>query len=428
MDIRIKKKPWYRRYLYHIAGGTALAALVIYATIMSLEPQKVKLSDTKEVLASAEMRDFTEYLDVEGIVQPIMTIQVNTMESGFVERIVAENGAMLNAGDTILILSNPELLHSIEDENDAWEDSQRRYREQEIEMQQKSIVLRQQALDANYQLTSIENSLKQSREEYRMGIRSKAELDVAEKNYEYQKKKALLQLESLGHDSVSARLMREMAAANREASDKKRARSAARTRNLVVRAPVAGQLSFLAVTLGQQVGAGTKVGEIKIMKQFKIKASLNEFYIDRIANGQPASVRYQEKTYPMRISQVVPEVKEKKFDCSLVFTGEMPENIRIGKSYRVQIELGSKERTLVIPRGDFLSTTGGLWIYKLDADGSRAVKTEIETGRQNPQQIEILSGLKAGDRVIIGDYDKLNGENEVYIKPHPQPLSKREGR
>ena len=416
MDIRIKKKPWYRRYLYHIAGGTALAALVIYATIMSLEPQKVKLSDTKEVLASAEMRDFTEYLDVEGIVQPIMTIQVNTMESGFVERIVAEDGAMLNEGDTILILGNPELLHSIEDENDAWEDSQRRYREQEIEMQQKSIVLRQQALDANYQLTSIENSLKQSREEYRMGIRSKAELDVAEKNYEYQKKKALLQLESLGHDSVSARLMREMAAANREASDKKRARSAARTRNLVVRAPVAGQLSFLAVTLGQQVGAGTKVGEIKIMKQFKIKASLNEFYIDRIANGLPASVRYQEKTYPMRISQVVPEVKEKKFDCSLVFTGEMPENIRIGKSYRVQIELGSKERTLVIPRGDFLSTTGGLWIYKLDADGSRAVKTEIETGRQNPQQIEILSGLKAGDRVIIGDYDKLNGENEVYIK------------
>ena len=416
MDIRIKKKPWYRRYLYHIAGGTALAALVIYATIMSLEPQKVKLSDTKEVLASAEMRDFTEYLDVEGIVQPIMTIQVNTMESGFVARIVAEDGAMLNEGDTILILSNPELLHSIEDENDAWEDSQRRYREQEIEMQQKSIVLRQQALDANYQLTSIENSLKQSREEYRMGIRSKAELDVAEKNYEYQKKKALLQLESLGHDSVSARLMREMAAANREASDKKRARSAARTRNLVVRAPVAGQLSFLAVTLGQQVGAGTKMGEIKIMKQFKIKASLNEFYIDRIVNGLPASVRYQEKTYPMRISQVVPEVKEKKFDCSLVFTGEMPENIRIGKSYRVQIELGNKERTLVIPRGDFLSTTGGLWIYKLDADGSRAVKTEIETGRQNPQQIEILSGLKAGDRVIIGDYDKLNGENEVYVK------------
>ena len=416
MDIRIKKKHWYRRYLYHIAGGTALAALVIYATIMSLEPQKVKLSDTKEVLASAEMSDFNEYLDVEGIVQPIMTIQVNTMESGFVERIVAEDGAMLNEGDTILILSNPELLHSIEDENNAWEDSQRRYREQEIEMQQKSIVLRQQALDANYQLTSIENSLKQSREEYRMGIRSKAELDVAEKNYEYQKKKALLQLESLGHDSVSARLMREIAAANREASDKKRARSAARTKNLVVRAPVAGQLSFLAVTLGQQVGAGTKVGEIKVMKQFKIKASLNEYYIDRIANGLPASVRYQEKNYPMRISQVVPEVKEKKFDCSLVFTGEMPENIRIGKSYRVQIELGSKERTLVIPSGDFLSTTGGLWIYKLDADGSRAVKTEIETGRQNPNQIEILSGLKAGDRVIIGDYDKLNGENEVYIK------------
>ena len=416
MDIRIKKKPWYRRYLYHIIGGTLLAALVIYATVMSLEPHKMKLSDTKEVLATARVDDFTEYIDVEGIVQPIMTVQVNTMESGFVERIVAEDGAMLNAGDTILVLTNPELLRSIDDENDAWEDSERRYREQEIEMQQKSIVLRQQSLDANYQLASIEKSLQQSREEYRMGIKSKAELEVAEKNYEYQKKKALLQLESLGHDSVSARLMREMAVANRQASDKKRARSAARTRNLVVRAPVAGQLSFLGVTPGQQVGSGVKVGEIKIMTQFKIKVSLNEFYIDRIANGLPASVKYEEKTYPMRISQVVPEVKEKKFDCSLVFTSKMPENIRIGKSYRVQIGLGSKERTLVIPRGDFLTATGGLWIYKLDADGSRAVKTEIETGRQNPNQIEILSELKAGDRVIIGDYDKLNGENEVYVK------------
>ena len=416
MDIRIKKKPWYRRYLYHIIGGTLLAALVIYATVMSLEPHKMKLSDTKEVLATARVDDFTEYIDVEGIVQPIMTVQVNTMEGGFVERIVAEDGAMLNAGDTILVLTNPELLRSIDDENDAWEDSERRYREQEIEMQQKSIVLRQQSLDANYQLASIEKSLQQSREEYRMGIKSKAELEVAEKNYEYQKKKALLQLESLGHDSVSARLMREMAVANRQASDKKRARSAARTRNLVVRAPVAGQLSFLGVTPGQQVGSGVKVGEIKIKTQFKIKVSLNEFYIDRIANGLPASVKYEEKTYPMRISQVVPEVKEKKFDCSLVFTSKMPENIRIGKSYRVQIGLGSKERTLVIPRGDFLAATGGLWIYKLDADGSRAVKTEIGTGRQNPQQIEILSGLKAGDRVIIGDYDKLNGEYEVYVK------------
>ena len=156
-----------------------MAALVIYATVMSLEPHKTKLSDTKEVLATARVDDFTEYIDVEGIVQPIMTVQVNTMEGGFVERIVAENGAMLNAGDTILILTNPELLRSIDDENDAWEDSERRYREQEIEMQQKSIVLRQQSLDANYQLASIEKSLQQSREEYRMGIKSKAELEVA---------------------------------------------------------------------------------------------------------------------------------------------------------------------------------------------------------------------------------------------------------
>jgi HlyD family secretion protein len=113
----------------------------------------------------------------------------------------------------------------------------------------------------------------------------------------------------------------------------------------------------------------------------------------------------------MRISRVVPEVKERTFTVELVFTEEKPENARVGKSYRIQIELGKPEKALVIPRGDFYSYSGGRYVYKLNAAGTTAVRTPITIGRQNPKQFEVVEGLQAGDRIILSDYASF-GEAE----------------
>lgn len=416
MDIQLKKKPWYIRYISYIIAGASFAALTVYVCILAFGPKRLKIDPEDFRTAEAQETPFLEYLDVEGIVQPIRTIQVNALESGFVERIVAEEGSMLEAGDTILVLTNIDLLRAIEDEQAEWQNQQRNYQEQEIEMEQRSITLRQQALDAEHQISSLDKSMQQSREEFRMGIKSKAELEVAEEDYEYQHKRAQLQMQSLRHDSVATHLKREMVCANREASTKKLSRTADRTANLIVRAPVAGQLSFLNVTLGQQVGAGSGIGEIKVMSEYKMHVSLPEYYIDRIVSGLPANVQYQDQKYPLRISKVVPEVKDRNFTCDLLFTSEKPSNIRLGKSYRVQIELASPETALVIPRGDFYQATSGHWIYRLSSDGKRARRTEIEIGRQNPQQYEIISGLQPGDKVLLSGYDKLGDIEELVIK------------
>ena len=283
-------------------------------------------------------------------------------------------------------------------------------------MQQKSITLRQLALDAEHQMAALDKSLRQSREEFRMGIKSKAELEVAEEEYEYQKQKTQLQMQSLRHDSIATRLRREMVVANREAEDKKLIRANNRTNGLVVRAPISGQLSYLAVTPGQQVSTGMSIGQIKDLSQYKVHTSLNEYYIDRITAGLPAKISYKDKTFPLSISRVVPEVKERSFDVDLVFSGQKPSNIRLGKSYRVQIELGKPERAIIIPRGDFYQHTGGRWIYRLSADGKKATKVEIEIGRQNPQHYEIVDGLNEGDRVIVSGYDKFGDVEELVIE------------
>lgn len=416
MDIQLTPRPWYQKYRAHIISGILFAALALYLIITSIGPRQLTIDAGSHRIAQATEAPFMEYVDVEGLVQPIQTIRLHVEESGYVERIVAEEGTMLQEGDTILVLSNPELLRTIEEEQADWENQQRNYREQEIEMEQHSLALRQQALDASHQMASLDKSLEQSREEYRMGIKSKAELEVQEEEHDYQRRKAALQLQSLQHDSACTILKREMVEANRKASARKLSRSTDRIGKLVVRATKAGQLSYLNVTLGEQIAAGAGIGEIKVLTEYKVKTSLSEYYIDRITTGLPAHIQYQGEQFSLEISRVVPEVKERNFACDLLFTDQKPSNIRLGKSYRVQIELGKPEQALIIPRGDFYQYTSGRWIYRLSSDGKRARKTNIELGRQNPQQYEVLSGLQPGDRVIVTGYEAFGNAEELIIR------------
>ena len=416
MDIKLKKKPWYWRYRYHLLIGAALVVLLIYGIVLALNSGTPRVNREAIAIASVKQDKFLEYVDVEGIVQPIMTVKVNALESGFVDRIVAEDGAMLEAGDTILVLKNPDLMRTIHDEEDEWQHQQRQYREQEIEMQQKSITLQQQALDANYEMNNLDNKRRIAREEFEMGMKSKAEMDLSESEYEYHRKKTSLQLKSLSHDSAATAIRREMLASDMERALTKRDRAARRCEDLIVRAPVSGQLSFLTVTLGQQVPSGSSIGELKVLSDYKLHVSLNEYYVERIVPGLPAKIVLKSESYPLKVSRVVPEIKDRSFESDLFFTGERPSSLRVGKSFRAQIELGMPESAVVIQRGDFFSATNGKWIYKVSKDGSKAIKTEIELGRQNPQQFEVISGLSPGDQVIVSGYDKLKDTDEIILQ------------
>lgn len=416
MDIKIEKRPWYIRYKYYIAGGILFLAFLVYVLILSIGPRKLRIELEQIQIAEVRNDKFMEYVDVEGLIQPILTIKVNTREAGSVERIVGEEGSLLQKGDTILLLANPDLLRSIEDQYDDWEKQRITYREKEIEMEQKSLSLRQQTLQTNYELAQLKKSFGLDKEEFRMGIKSKAQLEVSEDEYHYKIKNAELQRESLRRDSAVTLIRKDLIRNDREREDKKYQRTKERLDNLVVRAPFGGQLSFVKVTPGQQVASGESIAEIKVLDQYKIHTSLSEYYIDRITTGLPATVNYQGKKYPLKITKVVPEVKDRMFDVDLVFTGEMPDNVRVGKSFRVQIELGQPEQAIVIPRGNFYQATGGQWVYKTNASKTKAIRTPINIGRQNPQQYEITGGLQPGDWVITTGYDTFGDAEELILK------------
>ncbi|MBQ8240745.1 MAG: efflux RND transporter periplasmic adaptor subunit [Bacteroides sp.] len=414
MDFKIEKKPWYIRYRYYLIAGAAFMVFLIYVISLSMGPRKLRIESENVQIAEVKNGKFMEYVDVEGLVQPILTIKVNTREDGSVERIVNEEGATLKKGDTILILSNPELMREIEDQRDEWENQRYSYKEREIEMEQKSLTLKQQALQAQYEMSRLQKNFGLEKEEYQMGIKSKAQLEVSEDEYNYNIQKTALQMESLRHDSAMTVVRKELLRNEMERGQKKYLRSMDRLDGLVVRAPIDGQLSYVNATPGQQVGSNTNIAEIKVLDEFKIHAQLSEYYIDRISTGLPATVNYQGKRYPLKITKVVPEVKDRMFDIDLVFTGEMPENVRVGKSFRVQIELGQPEDAIVVQRGNFYQATGGQWIYKVVGD--KAVRVPLTIGRQNPQQYEIAEGLNPGDKVIVTGYDTFGEAEELILK------------
>ena len=416
MDKTLPKRSVWQKYKYYIISGVAFAILLVYVLIAVSGGSKLRVNSERIVVADVTEASFLDYVDAEGVIQPILTIKLNAMESGMVMQIVAEEGTMLNQGDTIMILQNPELERTIEEQHAEWETQRILYQEKRLEMEQKSLLLKQQTLQAEYELSRLERDYELGVEEFNMGVKSKAQLDVQHEEYIYKTKNRVLQLESLRHDSAATILRGELMNNDLDRARNNNIHVGRRMDNLVVRAPISGQLSFLNATLGQQIRQSESIGEIKVLDNFKISTQLSEYYIDRVMTGLPASVTYQGNKYPLKISKVVPEVRDRQFRVELIFTDDKPDNVRIGKSYRVQIELDQPDNAIVIPRGDFFQFTGGQWIYKLNSSGDKAIRTPVTVGRQNPVQYEIIGGLAPGDKVITTGYANFGEAEELIIK------------
>ena len=411
MDIKLPKKPWYVKYRLHLLGGAVLLALIGYATSLQLRPKTLRTSIDADQIAQVCDGDFLEYVDVNGLVCPVTSVRATASEGGTVERICCQNGDLLRRGDTILVLSNPKVLEEIASERRNYEHNQMQHRRQLIEMQQKSITLRQQALAADFELRKMAKNFELEQEEARMGVKSQAQLEVAREEYDYNRRRTQLTIESLRHDSVLNIVSRQLIEQEMSMEAQKLENSLARREALVVLAPTDGQIAGLGAVVGGQVSAGELLGEIGVLTDYKVTARLNEYYIDRIQDGQPATATYKGRSLALQVSRITPQVQDHTFAVEL--TGNLLSKdksgtlLRPGLTLRLKIELGQSERRLIVPRGNFYAQTGGQWVMLVDESGRRAHRVPIRLGRQNAEHYEVLDGLHAGDRVLVSGYDRF---------------------
>ncbi len=415
MDVKLPPKKWYVKYRIHIVAGIMAIGLIVMLIKVSTGPKIIRINSDSVQTATVQSGEFSEYVNAEGTLQPIQTIKVYTREGGFVESVLVQDGALVHKGDTLMILSDPELQRTIETARESWRKQNRTYRTSMIEMDQRRLSLAQSILQTKYELKRLEKEHNLAQEEFRMGIRSRAQLDVADEEYNYKMETVRLQLESRRQDSVLNAIRQEALQDELAEAQRQLRKTEERLNDLIVTAPADGQLSGLSLEPSQRISSGTAIADIKRMDQFRMRLSINEFYIDKITVGQPATITYEKKTYPMTISSTVPEIKSGSFDIYLVFTDSLPDNARIGKSYQARIEMGGQAQSIIVPKGNFYNYTHGSWVFKVNAQHTHAVRVPVSIGRQNPRHFEILEGLNPGDEIIITGYDRISDADEVVL-------------
>ena len=417
MDKIIEKKTGWRvaftRKALPYWLGALLLMFVIY--LIARPNNKTLRVDKDTVTISAAVKgEFNDYIRISGRVQPMTTIQLSPQEGGIVEKILIEEGSPVKAGDAILVLKNDNLDMQILNSEAELAEKENIQRNTQISMEQQKLNVRQNVLEYGVQVERLRRAYEQQKALYEDKLIAREEYLKAEEDYRLAKQKYDLVCERAVQDSLYRSTQINRMEESLESMILNMQMIRKRKSNLVVKAPIDGELGLLDVVLGQSITAGTKIGQINSVGTYKVEAQIDEHYIDRVIAGLEATFERQGETYSTLIRKVYPEVRDGKFKADFKFDGEQPDNIRAGQTYYLNLQLGQPEEAVIIPRGTFYQKTGGKWIYVVNKEGTKAVKREIRIGRQNPQYYEVLEGLEPGEKVITSGYDTY-GDSDVLV-------------
>ena len=393
--------------------GALLAVFVVYL-IARPNNKTLRVDKDTVTISSAVKGEFNDYIRISGRVQPMTTIQLSPQEGGIVEKILIEEGSPVKAGDAILILNNDNLDLQILNSEAELAEKENILRNTQIQMEQQKLDVRQNVLEYGTNVERLRRAYEQQKALYEDKLIAKEEYLKAEEDYKLAKQKYDLMAERSKQDSLYRGTQIDRMEESLENMQLNMSMIRRRKSNLIVKAPIDGELGLLDVVLGQSIAAGTKIGQINSVGLYKVEAQIDEHYIDRVVAGLEATFERQGETYSTVIRKVYPEVREGKFKADFKFDGEQPDNIRSGQTYYLNLQLGQPEEAVIIPRGTFYQKTGGKWIYVVNKDGNKAVKREIRIGRQNPQYYEVLEGLEPGEKVITSGYDTY-GDSDVLV-------------
>jgi HlyD family secretion protein len=416
MDRVIVEKRWIRKkYWKYIIGGGILLAVILFFIFRDWT-STIRVEKEKITVAGVFRGLFNDYITNDGIAAPISTVFLDAYEGGKVEEILLEEGTMLHKGDIIIRLSNNDINLNILNSEAQLAEKANFLREVRIRMEQEKHSLEREVLNARFDLIAKKRTYEQNKELYKDQLISHDEFLRSEEAYQLADKTQELILLRQKQDSSFRSLQIEQITGNLQNMQLNLNLVKQQQDYLRVKSPVDGQLGSLMVEIGQSIPRGFRIGQINILTSYKIEADVDEHYIDRIRTGLSAFIERPNDTIPLEIKKVYPEVRNGRFKIDLVFTGKLPENIRIGQSYFIKLKLGQEVEATQIPQGGFYQATGGQWIFVLDKSGQFAVKRNIRIGRKNPQYYEVLDGLAAGEEVIVSDYTIFGNNDKVELK------------
>jgi len=344
---------------------------------------------------------------------------LDAVEGGRVEQLFVEDGAFMKKNQPILKLANTDLELSLSNQETAVFDVLTQMQNTRNNAEQNTIRQLNQMAEVDNALAEAERVYKLNKhlfEEKAIGLQ---EYKSSENNYQYQLRRRKLTQETLSKDSSSGKMqvgqMRESYSRMQNALALMRRKVG----DLIVRAPVDGQLTSLDAEIGQSKNKGERLGQIDVLSGYKVRADIDEHYISRIFIGLMGEVTLGNKNYKLKIRKVYTQVNNGRFQVDMDFVEGVPEGIRRGQTLQIRLALGDETQAVLLAKGGFFQQTGGNWIFKVSDNGNIAYKTDIQLGRQNPEYYEVLQGLQPGDNVVTSSYENYGNMQELVLKPKP---------
>lgn len=416
MDRVIEKKKWPAKKIITVSAVTAIVLLIVASFYFTSGKSKLNIDTERITISEVSKGPFREFIPVNGIVLPVTTIYLDALEGGRVEEKFVEDGAMMKKGDPILRLSNTDLELSLANQETSVFNLLTQMQISRNAAQQNTIMKLNQGSDVESSFIEAERTYKLNKQLYDQQAISLMEFKQSENNYNYYLKKKTLTEQILKQDSSSVKT--ELSQANESYKRTQEALKIMRRKveDLVVRAPIDGQLTALDVEIGQNKNKGERLGQIDVTSGFKVRVDIDEHYISRIYNGLMGEFSFGGKDYKLKIHKVYTQVTNGKFQVDMKFEGELPKDVRRGQTLQIRLALSDETQAILLPKGGFYQQTGGNWIFKLNEDGSVAYKIDIQLGRQNPEYYEVMQGLQPGDKVITSGYDNYENTQELVLK------------
>ena len=417
MDIEIKHKGYKipRKYWKWIACGFLLAGLVLFLSLTDFS-STMSVDRRGLIIGKVTNGQFNDYISMDGQVIPIQVVQISPEEGGIVTEKVVDEGAHVHKGDIILRLSNSSLDLGILNAESELAEKQDMLRNTQINMAQEQLTNSSDEVQLAQDVQTKLRNYQHQKTLFKEQLVSHEDELKAQEDYQLAVKKYALIRQRLTKSRQLRQAQSTQMNDNLAAMEKNVILVRQRKEKLNVRSEINGEVGTLNVELGQSISPGQNVGAINDLSDYKVEAQVDENYIDRVHQGLSARFEQNGHSYKLTVQKVYPDVKDGRFKVDFIFRGARPDNIRTGQTYYVNLQLGESKKAVLLPKGSFYGTTGGSWIFVLDASGRKAYRRNISIGRQNPQYYEVLNGLQPGERVILSGYEEYKNNKELVLK------------
>jgi len=411
-------RPWWRKPQW-IRTGIAVGALVLIAVgaamFMGNAERSLRVNAEQITIAEVTRGVFNDFIPLRASVVALDTIYLDAIEGGRVERVLAQPGDMVAAGQPLVELSNTQLELDVLDREGRLIESLTQLQTYETNLEQIRITNQKALAQIEYDIVRLERALNRRKQLASRGLESAESRESLEDELAHQKKLHPMQDETNRKQEELRQRQLPQIHAQMEKLQRDLQITHGKLANLRVVAPVAGRLTSMDLKVGENRNRGERLAEITPETGYKLAAAVDEYYLGRVRNGQTAEVDIDGKRWQLTVGRIYPQVKNGTFDVDLLFAGSAPEGLLPGRALQGKLSLGEDREALLLPAGAFLDETGGDWIFVLGADAASAHRRTVKLGRRNPEQVEVLANLAPGDRVIVSDYSTFGRIERVDI-------------